>query len=221
MLNTVVGLFRDPGEAERVIEELRSAGFEDDAINIVANAESCSVSAPETESHGTLVGKGVLTGAAVGGASLAALAIPGIGPVLALGPVAAGLLGAGLGGIGGGLLAELKQLGVPEEDAGCLCEAIRRGGTVVAVKATEQDAERAAAILGAHRLVDLDDCREDWAEVGWKGFDPAGEPVSTLATERQTAAQRRGLPFDPDSINPRARRERRMRRAVRRYVRVS
>lgn len=219
MRTTVVALFDEYAEAEHALNELREAGFNEGSMSLVGNAQSCPVPFADLESRGPKVGKGVLTGAAAGGAGLAALAIPGIGPVVALGPLAAGLLGAGVGGVAGGILAALTDNGVSKEDANCLCEAIRRGGTVVAVSAEDEQSERAADILGRHRLVDLEECHTDWTASGWKGFDPAGEPVSPRPTAAP-ATPLKGLPFDPSSISPRSRQERRQQRAVRQYVRV-
>jgi hypothetical protein len=208
MQETVLGLFGDYVAAERAMDELRGAGFDESTISALGNAAARGASTGADPSHGN-VGEGVFAGALTGAAGLAALAIPGIGPALALGPLAAGMLGAGIGAVAGGVIAELRQLGIPEEDAGCLCEAIRRGGTLVAVSASSDEVERAAAILGSHRLVDLDHCRGSGNESGWQGFDSTAEPAAH-APIKQVQRMPEGLPFDPSSS----------RRGIRRYVRV-
>ena len=95
---------------------------------------------------------GVSTGAIVGGAiGLAALAIPGIGPLLAAGPIAAALGGAVAGGALGGLIGSLVGLGIPTEHAKEYEAAVRSGGIVVAIKVADQEGcDRAAEILRRH-----------------------------------------------------------------------
>jgi hypothetical protein len=72
-------------------------------------------------------------GAAIGGVgglllSFAGMAIPGVGPVLAAGPIVAALGGAGLGAAAGGLIGVLTESGIPEDEAGLYAEGVRRGG---------------------------------------------------------------------------------------------
>src|SRR3954454_16480128 len=94
---TVVGLFRDHTEAEAAIYSLENDGFQRDNISLLRH-DGSGAGVPD-HSQGP---SGTSTGAAIGGAAgavlgLVAMAIPGIGPVLALGPLAAALTGAGVG----------------------------------------------------------------------------------------------------------------------------
>ena len=127
MAKTVVGSFDNYSEAHGVVEELVNIGVPRDEISIVANdtdgrytrSDTTAGDAGRTASG---AGKGAVVGGAIGGAAglaagLAGLAIPGIGPIIAAGPIAAALAGAGAGAVAGGLIGGLTHVGVPEEDA--------------------------------------------------------------------------------------------------------
>src|SRR4029453_11734487 len=164
MVKTIVGSFDSFNEAHQVANDLRAAGFLDSDISIVANnasgdySEESRVSAPSDTSA---TAKGAVTGAVVGGgaglaASLAGLAIPGIGPIIAAGPIRATLARAGTGAVAGGLLGGLVDLGVPETDAQYYAESVRRGGALVTVRADESRADEVTAILREHGAADIE-----------------------------------------------------------------
>jgi len=88
------------------------------------------------------------------------LAIPGIGPLLVAGPVAAALAGASIGAAAGGLIGGLVDLGVPDEEARRYTEAVRAGATLVTVTVDETMADRAVAIMREHAAVEVEE-RED------------------------------------------------------------
>lgn len=124
MTKKIVGVFRNEHEATNAIEELKRQGFKAEDISIVAK-DKRDVSAISDET-GTKAPEGVATGAATGGilggvtgllAGLGALAIPGVGPIIAAGPIAAALTGAAVGAGAGGLVGGLVGLGIPEEEA--------------------------------------------------------------------------------------------------------
>jgi len=113
----------------------------------------------EADTSGAAIGVG--TGAVLGGALAAmGLAIPGIGPVLVAGPVAAALAGASIGAAAGGVIGVLVDLGVPDEEARRYTEAVRAGATLVTVTVDETMADRAAAIIREHAAVEVEE-RED------------------------------------------------------------
>jgi stress response protein YsnF len=107
---------------------------------------------------------------------LTALAVPGIGPVLAAGPLATALVGAGVGAAAGGMIGALTDLGIPEEHAHYYSEGVRRGGVLVTVATTDARAEQAVSILSRHNPIDLSRRSEEWRQGGWKHFDPHAEP---------------------------------------------
>src|SRR5204862_3171146 len=115
------------------------------------------------------VAGGVLGGAAGLAASLAGLAIPGIGPILTAGPIIATLAGAGAGAVAGGVIGSLTEIGVEKQDAELYAEAVRRGGTLVTLRAEESRADEASAILRKAGAIDITRRAEDWRATGWMG----------------------------------------------------
>src|SRR6201988_4752355 len=92
-------------------------------------------------------GKGAGIGAGIGGtagllAGLGLLAIPGLGPVVAAGWLAATAVGAAAGAATGGIIGALTEAGVSEEDAHTYAEGVRRGGTLVSARVPETDRAR-------------------------------------------------------------------------------
>jgi heat induced stress protein YflT len=203
---TIVGSFDSFEEAQDVFRDLQSAGFSKDDISIIANDASRRLSAsglpkdaPATMSD---TGSGAATGAAAGGVlggaaglvvGLMGLAIPGIGPIVAAGPLAAALAGAGVGAVAGGLIGGLTSAGVPEDDANYYAEAVRRGAALVTVRADDSRAEEAARIMRTHGAVDIERRAEQWRETGWTRHDPSAEPYSVEQLERERAAYRGSL----------------------------
>jgi hypothetical protein len=138
---------------------------------------------------------GGLAGVLVG---LGALAIPGIGPVIAAGPLAAaltGLAGAGAGavagGVTGGLIGALVDMGVPQETAQYYAEGIRRGGTLVTVRSDDTFTDRVVDILNRHDPVDINERATHWRQAGWTEFDPNARPYHHEPTSTDVTALRR------------------------------
>ena len=158
----VVGVTASYKEALHAVDELRGAGFDDDDISVVARHDEADQPAPGAE-HGTPGGtpepesaknveRGVTTGSVIGGvggflAGVGALMIPGIGPILAIGPLLGALGGAALGAATGGLVGVLVDLGVPEEHARNYESHLSEGGAIVTVHTDEARSETASAIL--------------------------------------------------------------------------
>jgi hypothetical protein len=141
---TVVALFESQADAEQAIRDLKQAGFPQRAIGVVLRdpAFGCgglpAADAPpfpgETASAGA-VGGGILGGVVGMLAGVGALALPGVGPVIAGGVLVTSLTGAGLGAAAGGVLGALIGFGIPEATARYFEEGIRRGSVLVAVEA--------------------------------------------------------------------------------------
>jgi uncharacterized membrane protein len=131
-------------------------------------------------------------GAAIGGvgglllSAAGALTIPVIGPILAAGPIAAALTGAGIGAAAGGLIGALTESGIPEEDAKYYAEGVRRGDVLVTVRADQSQADRVCDILDRHDAVDVDDRVQNWKSRGWSGWSDSNQPYSPddLRSER-------------------------------------
>jgi uncharacterized membrane protein len=189
MAKTVIGLFDRMDDARQVVQALIDDGFERDDISLVSRQEGEYVTERGEERT-----SGAAVGAALGGVEgllvgLGALAIPGIGPVIAAGPLATALAGAGLGAAAGGLIGALTDLGVPEEEAHYYAEGVRRGGVLVAVDTDDQRADRAAEIMERSGAIDVDERATHWRQSGWTRFDPEAEPYH--AAERQAAESHR------------------------------
>ena len=140
--DTVVGVFHDRDDAQDAINALRDAGFAPDEISVLArDRDQAGALAEDT---GTEAGAGAATGALTGGLlggvagwliGIGALAIPGVGPIIAAGPIAAALGGAALGAAGGGVIGALTGAGVPEDEARWYDEQFQGGGILVTVNA--------------------------------------------------------------------------------------
>jgi hypothetical protein len=76
-----------------------------------------------------------------------------------------------VGGAAGGLLGALANAGVPEEEAHVYAEGVRRGGTLVSVRAADDRADSIAAILRHADGVDIDARKANYIAEGWRGFD--------------------------------------------------
>lgn len=150
---TVVGVFDDRAALGKAYGALVDAGIPSDDVSVITQGEAAAppVSAADTKA-GTGTAVGAAAGAVLGGiAGLAALAIPGFGPLIAAGPIVAALSGATTGGAMGALAGSFAGLGVPNEHALKYEEAVRSGGTFISVKThDEAAAKRAGAVLEAH-----------------------------------------------------------------------
>ncbi len=194
MAQTLVGLYEDFPTAQRVVGELEQAGIRHDDISLVANDKDSRYGAQSNQGddrgdHAAAgAGTGATVGTVIGGgagllAGLGALAIPGVGPVVAAGPLIATITGAGVGAAGGGMLGALAGLGIPEEDAHVYAEGVRRGGALVTVKAPNDRVSEIEAIM-EREAIDIDERGRNYRGAGWTRFDHSGEPYTaeTAAT---------------------------------------
>jgi hypothetical protein len=139
--NTAVyGIYRNRGELERGVDELRAADFRNEDISVLFPdnegskefAHQKNTKAPEGATAGGT--SGALLGGALGWlAGIGALAIPGVGPFIAAGPIVAALAGAGAVGALGGLTGALVGAGIPEYEAKRFEGRIRDGGVLLSV----------------------------------------------------------------------------------------
>lgn len=128
-----VGVFQEPAQAHRAIEELRQAGYSDDEIGFLARASAMEPDQVTAASITNNAIEGGLVGGLLG--AVVALLIPGFGLAIAGGVLAASLGGAALGATAGGLLGVLLNVGIPEEEARQYQQALEAGHTVITVKA--------------------------------------------------------------------------------------
>jgi len=205
MTKTITRVYDDYASAEETVRELMGAGLGASHIGIVAsNADGWhrpgagSVSpihdkdrdGKDDRAEGAATGGGVgaiLGGAAGAAAGLGMIAIPGIGPVVAAGWLAALAAGAVGGGVAGGLIGALVESGTSKENAELYAEALRRGGAIVTAKVSDDDEKQFSAIMD-HRAYDVSDRATAWRDEGWRGYDP-NAPVFTadeVRRERET-----------------------------------
>jgi len=193
---TMVAVYDQFESANKAIQNLVNDGFSRDDIglavnnswrkgeysNLEANVDKYEdVTGPEGSVFGAVVGG--LAGAAV---ALTAIVIPGIGPMIAAGPLVAllgGATGAVVGGtagaISGGLAAAFIHLGIADDEAEYYAEAIRRGNAVVTVTAKDENqAALITDILRRYHPINLKRLADQWRQKGWQGFDPQAEPYT-------------------------------------------
>jgi uncharacterized protein (TIGR02271 family) len=164
IMPNVIGVFDNYPESRAAVERMINAGIDRDQISLVTRDHD-KIRDDATE-HTSGAAKGAGVGAALGGvggliAGLAGLAIPGIGPILAAGPIAAALGGAlggaGLGAAAGGLIGALTDMGVPEDDARHYEDQVRQGKILVTVRAdNDNEADRASEIMLVQGAVDVE-----------------------------------------------------------------
>ena len=203
MARTIVGLFDTFAQAQQAVQDLTSSGVRRDDISIIASdsrGEYARELGGESKAGEGAVG-GAIGGGVLGGVlgllvGIGALAIPGIGPVIAAGPLAAALgaagasagAGAGIGAASGGLIGALVGAGIPEEEAHVYAEGVRRGGALVSVTTDDMSAGAVQASLRSHGAVDIRSRGEEWRRSGWSGFDPNAEPYTS---EWESSEERR------------------------------
>ena len=190
MVKTIVGSFDGYPTARRVARELMDDGYMARDIGIMASNVSGDYRASDGDEKETHTATCALTGGVIGGAaglaaSLMALTIPGLGPIVAAGPLISMVSGAGAGAVAGGLIGALTEAGVPEEHAHYYAETLRRGGAIVTVKVDESRADRAAQILRSNGAIDLDERVSRWREAGWEGWNPSAPPYTAEEAERE------------------------------------
>jgi hypothetical protein len=154
--NTAVfGIYKSSAQAELAVDRILTAGFSNNDISVLLPdsrsskefAHEKNTKAPE----GTTTG--VTTGGVVGGtlgllAGIGALAIPGVGPFIAAGPIMGALAGLGVGGAVGGLIGALVGMGIPEYEAKRYEGRVKDGGVLLSVHCdTSDEITRAKELL--------------------------------------------------------------------------
>ena len=152
MSKTVIGVFTSRDQAEKAVAELRNIGFEKE-ISILAKDDDTY----SGTDHNSVIADGATTGGVIGGiAGLAigvgALAIPGLGPIIAAGPIAGMLSGAATGGVAGGLV----DWGIPEERSKYYENRVKEGNIVATIKTSDDRINSAADVLRKNGAQDVE-----------------------------------------------------------------
>lgn len=176
MANTAVfGLYSTRDQVSRAIDVLRNGGFRNTDISVLMpeNAGTKDIAVEK----GTKAPEGATTGAASGAvlggafgwlAGIGVLAIPGLGPFIAAGPIMAALAGAGAGAVTGGIIGGLTGLGIPEYEAKRYEGLIKNGGILLSVHSDNSEwTSRAKKILkdtGAEDISSTGEAAADYAK---------------------------------------------------------
>jgi hypothetical protein len=168
----VFGIYRTPATAEAAVDHLLAKGFSNPSISVLLpDDESTRAFAHEKHTkapEGTATG--VTTGGIIGGtlgllAGIGLLAIPGIGPLIAAGPIVATLAGVGAGGAVGGIVGALIGMGIPEFEAKRYEGAVKDGGTLLSVHCDTSDevsiAKTALRDTGAYDIASTHEADSD------------------------------------------------------------
>ncbi|WP_375458677.1 hypothetical protein [uncultured Enterovirga sp.] len=187
---TVTAMFDRYADATAAVTRLETAGIPHDNISLVSNDETersrfdtasgttsgTGVTGRDHPSAETGTGTGASVGTALGAgagllAGLGLLAIPGLGPVVAAGWLASTLVGAGVGAATGGIVGALTGAGIDEAGAHSYAEGIRRGGTLLTVRADDAHYAKVVDILDDEGTVDMNQREASWKSEGWTGRD--------------------------------------------------
>lgn len=163
MNKAVMCIVQDQSQAESTVKQLQAAGFPSDDISVLLpNKGGTRDFAHE---HNTKAPEGAVTGASAGGVlggtfgllvGIGALAIPGLGPFIAAGPLLAALSGAAAGATVGGITGALVGMGIPEIEAKRYEGKIKGGNVLISVHTgTSDERERAEAIFKAAHAEDI------------------------------------------------------------------
>jgi len=184
--NTAVfGIYKSSAQAERAVDRVLAAGFSNNDISVLLpDSKSSKEFAHEKNTkapEGTTTG--VTTGGVIGGtlgllAGIGALAIPGVGPFIAAGPIMGALAGLGVGGAVGGLIGALVGMGIPEYEAKRYEGRIKDGGVLLSVHCdTSDEISRAKDLLKQTGA-------EDISSTGEKAVSAHGVDTETVSTNR-------------------------------------
>ncbi|HEY1757440.1 MAG TPA: DUF3341 domain-containing protein [Bryobacteraceae bacterium] len=169
----VFGIYHGVVQAEQTVDRLLASGFSNDDISVLLPdnegtkefAHKKDTKAPE----GTTTG--VVSGGVIGGtlgllAGIGALAIPGVGPLIAAGPIMGALAGVGVGGTVGGIVGALIGMGMPEYEAKRYEGRIKEGGVLLSVHCdTSDEIKRAKELLkqtGAQDIASAGEASADY-----------------------------------------------------------
>ena len=184
MANTAVfGIYATREQCESAVDQLRNAGFRATDISVLV-PENLGTKELAHEKHSKApegTAAGATSGAVLGGTlgwlvGIGALAIPGLGPFIAAGPIVALLAGAGAGAAVGGITGALIGAGIPEYEAKRYEGLIKSGGILLSVHSDDREwTKRAKEILqrtGADNIAATGEAKGDYANTERPGSRP-------------------------------------------------
>lgn len=185
-MRTVCRVYDSYAQARAAVDAVQGAGVPASDVSIVANKYVSAEHADVDEVSDAAKGAGI--GGALGGgagllAGLGLLAIPGLGPVVAAGWLAATAVGAAAGAATGGIVGALVDSGVDRDHAAVYSESVRRGGTMVTVRVRDEDAGRVATLLESYKPIDPAVRGAEYRKSGWQTFDEKAPPYRPSQAE--------------------------------------
>ena len=172
--NTAVfGIYKTRSDVESAVDALKNGGYANTDISVLMphNVGSKEFAAEKNTKAPEGAATGAGTGLVIGGAlgwivGIGALAIPGVGPFIAAGPIMAALAGAGVGSAVGGIAGGLIGMGIPEYEAKRYEGFIKKGGILLSVHTDNSDStKRAKEILTSTGAADISSTSEAKADV--------------------------------------------------------
>ncbi|OLZ12279.1 general stress protein [Sulfobacillus thermosulfidooxidans] len=155
MEKTVVGAFKNHDDAEKTVDELKKRGVPEKDISLVARHDGHTQAGhPDSDMHN--LSSGIGWGGTLGGvtgllAGVGALAIPGVGPIIAAGPLAATLTGA----VAGGLAGALMDYGIPSNESHEYETRLKEGDVLLMVRADAPEVDKAKKLFQEHGASDI------------------------------------------------------------------
>ena len=185
-MKTVSRVYDTHSQARDAVNAIEKAGVPSSEISLVANKHVSDKYADVDDVSKAGAGAGV--GGVVGGgagllAGLGRLAIPGLGPVVAVGWLASLAVGAAAGAAAGGLVGALVSAGTPDDHAHVYSESVRRGGTLVSARVDDSAAMRIQSILDGYKPIDPVARGAEYRKDGWTTFDPKAPAYKPNETE--------------------------------------
>lgn len=202
--NTAVfGIYSTQAGAEAAVDALKNAGYRNTDISVLLpeneGTKDFAVHKDTKAPEGTTTG--VVSGGVIGGtlgwlAGIGALAIPGLGPFIAAGPIMGLLGGMGAGGAVGGLVGALVGMGIPEYEASRYEGRIKQGGILLSVHCDDSDwVKRAKQILEQTGAEDIASAGEASAD-----FAKSDKPMPRSASGTTTYTERETVVNSPDYV---------------------
>ena len=175
----VFGIYPSSVAAERAVDSLVATGFSHNDISVLLPDNQSSKEFAHEKN--TKAPEGTTTGVAAGGtiggtlgllAGIGALAIPGVGPFIAAGPIMGALAGIGVGGAVGGLVGALVGMGIPEYEAKRYEGRVKNGGVLLSAHCdTSEEISRAKEVLKRTGAEDISSAGEETVGAGTKSSD--------------------------------------------------
>jgi hypothetical protein len=204
-MKTVAGVFASIADAEKVARQMEGFGIPRQDINIVAGNDAHRhdeyLKKAKSGSEGTA--SAAASAASFGGgvgilAGLAALIIPGVGPIIAGGALATVLTGLGIGAAAGGLVGAFVNMGISHDEAGLYEEAVRRGNIVLAAQVDDPLEPEVVQLMDEHGARDIKEEAKEWRAAGWTHAHPSDSSIvsHTPAETLDSGSRARSYPYE-------------------------